>query len=278
MFPFFTIFGKTVGTYSLMALVGAAAVCIMLYILSKKGFKIGLDDTVLVLLFAVLGIAVGGSFLYAVTNVKYLSLLAEIKSFGEFLDLCRVMFGGSVFYGGLIGVCVFGSWGVRMLKLDLKLYSDLFAVCAPLFHGFARIGCFLGGCCYGIESQFGFTAYGNILVPDVNGVRRFPVQLLESVCNFLIFGFILILFLKKRAAKRLEGRLFFVYLGIYSFARFFIEFLRGDEIRGYIFGISTSQFIGLFAIAASAVGWVVSGKKETLTEKTDRLSNRSGKK
>jgi phosphatidylglycerol:prolipoprotein diacylglycerol transferase len=28
--------------------------------------------------------------------------------------------------------------------------------------------------------------------------------------------------------------------------RFFDEFLRGDEIRGFIFGLSTSQFISIF--------------------------------
>jgi phosphatidylglycerol:prolipoprotein diacylglycerol transferase len=35
--------------------------------------------------------------------------------------------------------------------------------------------------------------------------------------------------------------------------RFFDEFLRGDAIRGFIFGLSTSQFISIFIEAFALV-------------------------
>ena len=117
-------------------------------------------------------------------------------------------------------------------------------------HGFARIGCFLAGCCYGVECEFGFTAHGNDLVPAVNDVSRFPVQLLESLGCFLIFFLILYLYRK----GKLTGRLLFVYLGVYAVLRFCDEFLRGDAIRGFIFGLSTSQFISIFMALISLGG------------------------
>jgi phosphatidylglycerol:prolipoprotein diacylglycerol transferase len=43
------------------------------------------------------------------------------------------------------------------------------------------------------------------------------------------------------------------YLLLYSAGRFVIEFLRGDSARGFIGALSTSQFIGLFLIAAGII-------------------------
>ena len=44
----------------------------------------------------------------------------------------------------------------------------------------------------------------------------------------------------------LRGKVFYLYLAVYAFVRFFDEFLRGDALRGFIFGLSTSQFISIF--------------------------------
>jgi hypothetical protein len=43
-------------------------------------------------------------------------------------------------------------------------------------------------------------------------------------------------------------------VGLYAIARFFLEFLRGDEDRGFVFHhlLSTSQFIALLALAGIA--------------------------
>jgi hypothetical protein len=44
-----------------------------------------------------------------------------------------------------------------------------------------------------------------------------------------------------------------LYLALYAVARFFIEFLRGDEDRGFVFHhlLSTSQFIAILAFATA---------------------------
>jgi prolipoprotein diacylglyceryltransferase len=44
-----------------------------------------------------------------------------------------------------------------------------------------------------------------------------------------------------------------LYLALYAVARFFIEFLRGDEDRGFVFNhlLSTSQFIAILALATA---------------------------
>jgi hypothetical protein len=44
-----------------------------------------------------------------------------------------------------------------------------------------------------------------------------------------------------------------LYLALYAVARFFLEFLRGDEDRGFVFHhlLSTSQFIAILAFATA---------------------------
>ena len=52
---------------------------------------------------------------------------------------------------------------------------------------------------------------------------------------------------------RLKGRLFALYLLLYAVFRFVIEYFRGDEYRGFVLGLSTSQFISIFVVLGSSV-------------------------
>ena len=107
----------------------------------------------------------------------------------------------------------------------------------------------IAGCCYGIESKVGFTVHGNTVNPSINGVNRFPVQLVEALCNLLIF---ILLFVLHRKGK-FKNRLLVVYFFVYPVVRFILEFFRGDEIRGFIFGLSTSQIISILLFVFALV-------------------------
>lgn len=255
MFAQFTFLGRQIGMYAVMAAIGAVLAGL---VFCRAVRKRGLDDNdaIIFLLFVAGGVMLGGHILYGLTNVRYFPLLFEKVDFSTRASRFAAIFGGSVFYGGLFGGLIAGSLWIKVMRLDFKLYSDLMAPVAPLFHGVARIGCFLGGCCYGIESKFGFTARGNAIVPEVNDVSRFPVQLLESACNFIL-AFALFRALKASAdVPALKGKLFRIYLISYSCARFAIEFLRGDDMRGFIGVLSTSQFIGAFVFIISLASLV----------------------
>ena len=180
--------------------------------------------------------------------MQYWHLLFEAEDFEQFWKFLTAIFGGSVFYGGLFGGIVAALIVIRVNRYPRAEITDCAAPAVPLFHFFGRIGCFLGGCCYGIESEFGFT-FTHSLVESANGVRRFPVQLFEAGFNLLLF-FLLFIVLKK---EKLKGRLFLLYLGLYAPARFGLEFLRGDTYRGYLFGLSTSQIISLGIMLVLAV-------------------------
>lgn len=244
MFPEFNFLDRTIGTYGLLCMIGLIVSAVVVYRLGKE-YKISFEDIILLMLSIGVGILIGGHTLYGITNIekilKTLSLIGKI-SYIEIFKQLSICFGGSVFYGGFIGAIIAILIHTRISKtLNRNQILDIFAVSAPLFHFFGRIGCALGGCCYGIESKFGYTVFDNQYIPELNGVNRFPVQFLEAILNIIIFVFILYLH-KKSYAKE---NLIYCYIISYSIIRFLVEFLRGDLIRGIWFGLSTSQWISI---------------------------------
>ena len=227
MFPSIEIFGREIGTYGILVVIGGFF-CALVGRLLVKRFGMDLFDFLILMLSIGVGIFIGAHIVFALTNIK--TLVLTFQHIGElwferFWDLFVSCIGGMVFYGGFLGglaaIPVYRKFDKRCTCGQL---FDVYAVLVPLFHVFGRIGCFLGGCCYGVESPFGFTVHGN----EMNPGKRI-----------------------------MEKRLIFLYMLIYPVVRFTLEFFRGDEIRGFVFGLSTSQWISIFLFAAAVIGLTV---------------------
>lgn len=249
LYPAINILGLRVGTYSLCVLAGLFICCFLgIYLGKKRGVRY-YQDIVLALIAVGIGLLIGGHLLFFFTIIgKIVAFIAATDGLTakDALSLVFTAFGGNVFYGGLLGAIGALLLFTKLIKtIDRSDLFDIFAVCVPLFHAFGRVGCFFGGCCFGIECSIGFTAHGNEIVPMLNDVNRFPVQLLEAFLNLCIFVLILSFFMK----QRYKGELLVVYLFLYSIVRFFDEFLRGDEMRGRFLCFSTSQWISIFIFA-----------------------------
>lgn len=256
MYPVITILGKTIGTYALCSVVGFFAAA---YAAWRKGRKLGIapEDVILLTLVIMGGVLVGGHLLYGVTRGDVVIAAVRALFSGEPLrqvwSLLTVAFGGSVFYGGFFGALLAVGIYTRRHPRELRNHErDLFVLVAPLFHAFGRIGCFLGGCCYGVESGFGFIVEENPFVPELCGVRRLPVSLIEAFANLAIFFVLLFLYDKKKK----QGRLVLYYGILYPVVRFTLEFFRGDAIRGVFAGLSTSQWISMVFFTVSILGLV----------------------
>ena len=244
MYPFLNIFGRTIGTYALCSVVGLILCGFVGSILAKE-YKIKFEDIILAMVSITVGLMIGGHIVYGITNIEKIILVFKNISklnIKEFFILMGDFFGGSVFYGGFIGACLAILVHCKFAKeINKNQLFNLFAVCVPLFHAFGRIGCFLGGCCYGKEGSWGFIVHNNTLQPAINDVRRIPVPLIESFINLLIFLLLLYFF----KTKKFENKLIYIYMIIYPVARFILEFYRGDEIRGFWWKLSTSQWISI---------------------------------
>jgi prolipoprotein diacylglyceryl transferase len=146
--------------------------------------------------------------------------------------------GGLAFQGALAGALISGAAAARVKKLPFWKTADVIAPYIALGQAVGRIGCFLNGCCYGmiVENGPGITFPGET-------VMRAPTQVYSSLALLGIF-MALMEFREKRA---FNGHVFAVYLILYSFFRFFIGFMRGDNPVVF-FGMKLSQLIsaGMF--------------------------------
>ncbi|MBF0518458.1 MAG: prolipoprotein diacylglyceryl transferase [Nitrospirae bacterium] len=172
--------------------------------------------------------------------------------------------GGFVFFGGLLGTLGVLLILITVSKMKLYPFLDIVCVYIPLAHSFGRIGCFLAGCCFGmvcngplcIEYPLGSHAYreqireGLINYTSHLSLPVFPVQIVESIGNLCIFCVLYIIY-KKGGFK--NGTIVKAYLITYSLVRFFLEFLRGDTLRGMYFGFSTSQYISAVIVAVIVI-------------------------
>jgi len=130
--------------------------------------------------------------------------------------------------------------------LPIWKMADLFTPSIALGLFFARIGCFMAGCCYGREcgAPLGVvfeSQYAHDLTGIPLGKALYPVQLFESGLNFLNF-LILFLILRRRT---FDGQVFTFYIMNYSLIRFFTEYFRGDHEESTFLIQGGSPFLSL---------------------------------
>lgn len=149
----------------------------------------------------------GARLLYTIENIGYV-IANGIKIWGG------VSFFGVVMFLPLlvIGTC-------KIFKLNLKSYLDFLTPTVAVELACIRIGCFLGGCCYGRAWGFG------IAMPSDPETLRIPTQLIECVLDIGIFVFLL-MYEKKHGKK--TGMLYPLFLICYGTIRFVIEFFRDN--------------------------------------------------
>lgn len=265
MFPSFQIFGREIGVYGICVVVGMLAAGFVGTKLAKKRGII-FEDFIIAMMACIIGLFLGAHIVYALTNIPIIiTAFQNIEKlwFIDFIKLIWQAVGGMVFYGGFIGgaagLLVYTRISREVRREDI---FDVYAVLIPLFHTFGRIGCFFAGCCYGVESQFGFTAHNNHVNPAINDVCRFPIQLVEAGCNLIIFLIILSLFRR----FKMKERLVYIYMLIYPPVRFTLEFFRGDAYRGIYLGLSTSQWISIGLVIFAVIMLIRYSQKEKKTQ------------
>ncbi len=184
---------------------------------------------------------------------------------------------GLVWYGGFIGGAVAYLWMIHRRKLPVWPMFDAVAAPLALAYSIGRIGCFLVGDDYGLPtngptgiafpkgappSTAGYLrsagAHVAANIPDSAILTVHPTQLYESGAALIIFAI-----LWKLSSKRLApGRLFGMYLGLYGFERFLVEFVRAKTDR-YFLGLSTSQVASIVLVCFGIFLWLRRSREES---------------
>jgi phosphatidylglycerol:prolipoprotein diacylglycerol transferase len=218
----------SINLYGSMLLLAIISNVVVIIILSKK-YSFSKMEVVSMLIYENIGIVTGGKIFTYITNYK------EYNGQFDFLQL------GFSSYGGLIGALLFLILFSFQFKKNLKVILYIFMTPIPLIYSIGKIGCFLVGCCHGIEySGIGSVTYNYSRVVSSN-VSFFPVQILETIAFLLIFIYLF--------CKNVKGKFNIKILGIgfilSGIAKFFLDFFRISHI-GKIF--SLNQIISLLFI------------------------------
>jgi len=258
MHPILHIFGKEVSAYGVMVLTGLIVAYIAMLILLRAKKDKRYDDFKLA---GLMGLAFGlaGSYLFKpIVNLITWPFDPGRYAGLTFFETLRAMFGEIVFYGGLLGAIAGVAFFCKLFKTPILPMIDIGAVVVPLGHAFGRIGCLLGGCCYGeevsIENPFA-VVYPEYPIPELSafvapdGVPLLNVPGLESAFLLALFVFQALLFIRGNR----DGRNLAAYLIGYGTWRFIIEYYRGDALRGIYGPFSTSQYVALALIIAGAL-------------------------
>ena len=117
---------------------------------------------------------------------------------------------------------------------------------------FGRLGCFLGGCCYGSVCEAAWWATPPSWYPaPVGGIPRYPTAFASAL--FALGLFFALRWI--RARRAFEGEVFLAMLVLYAPGRYVIEALRADP-RGGAGGLSTTQLLVLVSGAPALALWV----------------------
>ena len=219
----FRIKNLEINSYSFFILLGLTAGLITYYLLAKNEKQLSEKS------FYVLMAALVGGVLGAKIPMWIIYFPEIIKSFPDL----NALISGRTITGGLIG----GTLAVLFIKKKLKIKAkkgNLFAPGIALGVAIGRIGCFLRGCCYGIQTNF---PWG---VDFGDGILRHPTQIYESIFMFALFIYLLY---KRKNAK--PGQLFFLLMNYYFVFRFAEEFIR-ENVR--FLGLTYFQYISIAAL------------------------------
>jgi phosphatidylglycerol:prolipoprotein diacylglycerol transferase len=199
------------------------------------------------------------SLLSGIIGARLLFLLLQVPQdgWGAFREAHKVWEGGLSFHGGLIAAILAVGIYTRVKRISFLKLADVLAPSLAIGYAFARIGCFLNGCCYGQETHLPWAVRFIDPVTHTLTAPSHPAQLYAFAISLGIFGILT----RIEKLQQPAGFTFFSYVVLYSIYRFGIEFLRkGVTAEVWFAGLTQAQVVSLAAIVIFGAVLVVKGR------------------
>jgi len=193
------------------------------------------------LIYELIGIIVGG---------KLFTCVLQINGKCDFLNAGFSSFGSLI--GAILMIILFAFQSRK--KIIELLY--VFITVTPLMYSIGKIGCFIAGCCRGIE----YNGIGKVIYKygyNATGLSYFPIQLIESIIFMIIFIFLYNIHNKNRFNKKVLGISFIIC----GFLKFILDFLRLDH-NGKI--ISNNQIFCIIFVIVGIIMYIKNNNKIAL--------------
>lgn len=152
------------------------------------------------------------------------------------LEILKIWKGGLASHGAAIGILLSLWLYIRKHKLSFLWLIDRIVIVVALGGAFIRFGNLFNSEIYGLPTDlpWGIEFVRDRLYDSNTGdllptVARHPTQLYEAISYLLIFA-ALFVFYRKRYTKVRDGYIFGVFMILLFSARFFIEFVKNDQV------------------------------------------------
>lgn len=223
MFPtLLTVGSLTVTSFGVSLTVGVLCAVFVIWRLALI-YDLDKEKVMDVVLLSLFGGLIFSRIYYVLFNLQQFTQTSSVSNTTSFQFermLLISKFPGLSFWGTFFGVVLTVAIFSRRLKLNFWQVADIGIIGAFLALGIGSIGCFLGSCQYGQESNLFFAVTQVGLVG-----KRFPLQLLEAFLYFLAF----MILWQKALRFHFYGKIFVTGLMFLAGIKFILESMRGDR-------------------------------------------------
>ncbi len=202
------------------------------YLLKDKRYLELFDDLIT---YIILGIIIGG-------RLGYVIFYNPIYFINNISEIIMIWNGGMSFHGGLLGIILATYLFCKKNNINPFIYLDIISISAPIGIFLGRISNFINSELYGRETN---VAWGFKFL-NIDNLTRHPSQLYEAFFEGIIL-FILLNFIYRKFFDIKPGIISALFLILYSFFRFLIEYTREPDTHiGLIFlNLSLGQVISI---------------------------------
>lgn len=214
---------ENIPIYSIFITMSLVVNCFVIFVLGNKQ-KMDKNTILCSLVYEMIGIIIGA---------KILNLI-QVKENTSFYYAGFSAYGGVI--GGILSLIIFS----KLYKVSILSLLNIYIPVLPLLYSISKLGCFFSGCCYGIEYNGPFNIVYESSVVAPLGNNLFPIQLVESFMNLLIFFLVVYKYKSCIKTTRIIQKVF-ILCGLFKFS---LEFLRAS----WSGGISSTQYISILFI------------------------------
>ena len=235
----FNIFGIGIRWYGILI---ASGMLLGTLLALRESRRVNFDENYIldVLLYSVPAAVIGARLYYVILEWGYYSSNPS--------QILAIRNGGLAIHGAIIGALIAASVYTKVKKISLLKVIDICAPSIILGQAIGRWGNFMNQEAYGgvVSKQF-ISHFPGFIQNQmfIEGAYRQPTFLYESVWDLAVFITLLIV----RRKHRWDGFIFFLYLGLYSVGRFFIEGLRTDSLM--IGSLRMAQVVSVLLVIIS---------------------------
>jgi phosphatidylglycerol:prolipoprotein diacylglycerol transferase len=176
------------------------------------------------------------------------------------LEIPFVWQGGMAIQGGVLFGVIAGYIYTKRHNIDTWAFADLVAPAIIMGQAIGRNANLLNGDAFGNPTggDFGLLYPSTTLAYQVYGNQPlWPAEVWEGQLDIIIF----VLLLMFQTTNHAKGQVFLLYTILYSIARFFLEYLRGDY-GTLAFGLKSAQLTSLVIIIFASIIFLSIGKRK----------------